>query len=144
MKVVPLLAVAGPEVVWADLFVAAREAGLRFGWLEVGSAVAVDPALAAGAARVVRLGEEATVAASARRGPAVLADVVRSHFLGCDAVLVAGGAETLPRLEHAEDGNWRLAVPGEPVRVLPTSGLLAALRRPKLARHSWLREPAAE
>lgn len=140
MKTLPLLGVDADPSAFALLFEAARAAGVRLGWLDLGpEAPQDDPALEAGAERAVRLHGDRTVASVRRRGPAVLADVLRSHLLGCDAVLVRGARVGLPRLSPAPAGGWQVDGVDEAPRVLATGALLDALRRPSIVRRGWLR-----
>lgn len=137
----PHLAVVseGPDA-FASLFAAAAAAGMRVGWLEWGSAVEPPPSLAsaavAGALRAVAVGQAGSLAVKRRRGPPVLADLVREHFAGCRLVLIkadAGApppAPDLPRLEPAGD-SWRFALPGVARLRCDTPGLIARLRSPR-------------
>lgn len=138
----------GPEV-FEPLLQAVAAAGLRVGWLELAEPEPVPPTLAraagAGALRAVAVGESGSVAVKARRGPAVLTDVLREHFLGCRLVLVrgesgageerAGGLPTglpeAPRLIPVSGGAWRVEGPSRAVRDLSTDDLVARLRRPR-------------
>jgi hypothetical protein len=137
----------GPEA-FAPLVAAAREAGLRIGWLDLASAPSsLPPRLAAAAdAGVLRAVEVSPAGEGARVvsakpvvGPPVLRDLVREHFLGCRLLLVAGSGEVLlppalpsdlPHLAPSGDG-WRLTL-GDRAEDLPTDSLLERLRRPRL------------
>ncbi len=135
MKRPHLLAASQPPPAYAPLVAAARRASLRIGWLELAAALpslppALEQAAAAGALRAVAAGGELTVSVKPLRGPAVLDDLLREHFLGCRLVLVTGD-DTLPGLEP-DAGGWRLTPPGGPPRTFTTDQLLAALRRPGL------------
>lgn len=134
MKRVHLFRVNQPVESFARLIESAAAAGLRVGWLELQEPTLpteVARQLETGIAQVVVAGERRTLTARARRGPAVLADLLRQHFLGCDLVLVAGEL-SLPALDAVADG-WRLAALGGEERVLATDQLLAELRRPVAA-----------
>jgi hypothetical protein len=74
-------------------------------------------------------GPGATVAARARRGPALLRELLRQQFLGCAAVLVRGEVDA-PRLAALDEG-WRVEVADAPPRTLDTAALVAALRQPR-------------
>jgi hypothetical protein len=139
---------AGPETV-AGLIAAAREAGLRIGWLDLEGAPPVAPldaAAEAGALRAVAVGSGRTVAVKRAPGPPVLRDLLREHFLGCALVVIRSGAgdpetEAGPRLAPGElvdvplleptrqesPGGWRVGSTLE----LTTAELVARLRRPR-------------
>jgi hypothetical protein len=127
-----LLRVAAPAEVFAPLFAAAREAGLRMGWLELAPPECVPPSLeraaACGALRAVAVGGGRAVAVKPRRGAPVLRDLVREHFAGCGAVLGVGELDA-PLLDADGDG-WRVSAAGGGRR-LSTAELLAELRRPR-------------
>lgn len=122
MKRIHLLAVDGAAETYQPLVAAAAKLGLRIGWLELaadGVEAPADPAALAdlvggpdGAFRRVAVSPERVVSVKRLTGPPVLRDLVREHFLGSTAVLVAGGARLegageLPRLVPDGDG-WRL------------------------------------
>lgn len=148
MSLPHLLRVERPPEDFAELFAAAAEAGLRIGWLEAADPEP-PPSLAAaaglGALRAVAVGEAGTLAYKPRRGPAVLADLLREHFAGCALVLVHGdiadaaGASYLEP-PHDPDAGWRLVTRegDHPLatlqddRPLTTDSLVARLRRPRL------------
>lgn len=133
----------GPEV-FAPLWSAMSEAGLRAGWLELAEPEPVPSTLVRaaheGALRAVAAGEEGSVAVKRRKGSPVLEDLLREHFLGCRLVLVrgepptdrAGGEEAgIPRLLPVSGGGWRVEVPGQAARDLSTEELVSRLRRPR-------------
>jgi hypothetical protein len=151
VKRIHLLRHDGPAEALGPLIAAAREAGLRVGWLDrvPGEAKAeVEPvpaslgaAAGAGAFRSVSLADGRSVAVKALSGPPVLRDVLREHFLGCAlVVLTARGAEAFgsvadelreaPEIETAE-GGYRVTPPGEAGRVFAPGALAARLRRPR-------------
>ena len=120
------------------------QAGVRVGWLDVGSAVAIDSGLesvvASGAFRAVAVGPGRSVAVKGLVGPAVLEDLAREHFKGCRLVLIVGvdgsevvrrQADPLPRLQR-KDHSWHLTSSAGESRTLSPDALLAALRRPVL------------
>ncbi len=94
----------------------------------------------AGAAAAVRVGAGGALAYKPRRGAPVLRDVLRSHFLGCDLVVLegevpAGPAMVLsPLVGPNEPPRWRLSC--DDGRRLDLSGpeLVARLARPQLIR----------
>lgn len=150
MKAPHLLAVGEPPEAFAPLLGAARAAGVRIGWLELGEGAETAPlpaplaaAAGLGARRAVAAGGGASVAVKPLAGPPVLRDLLREHFLGCALVLVRGAAREragvtaadLPRLAPAGEA-WALELPGAPPRRLTTEELLAALRRPRLGPRS--------
>jgi hypothetical protein len=128
-----LLRVDAEPSAFAPLLSAAAAAGLRIGWLDLRGEASPPPslaaALAAGGDRAVAVGEGCTVVARARRGPALLRELVRQQFLGCVAVLVRGGVEA-PRLAPLGEG-WVVEVPGGPTRTLDGPSLVAALGEPR-------------
>jgi len=124
----------GPEA-FQSLFAAAREAGERFGWLELATDAAspVPPDLASaaesGALRAVRSGGGRTIVVKPVAGPAVLRDLVREHFLGCTLILVRGW-EGWPRVEPSAGGYELRSAVGRS-RSFGAAELVAELRRPK-------------
>jgi hypothetical protein len=116
------------------LFEAAGAAGVRIGWLELSAPGPLPAGLAAaagaGALRAVGVGSGTSAAVKALHGEAVLADLLREHFRGCAAVLVAGQVDA-PLLEPGPDG-WRMTPAGEAARRYDSASLLAALRAPRL------------
>lgn len=109
---------------------AAKEEGMRVGWLLLAATPvpeALEEAAALGVLRAVAVGQGRTVALKAVRGEPVLDDLLREHFLGCRLVLVAGDLE-LPELEPAADG-WRVTLGDGSTRQLTTAQLVARLRR---------------
>jgi hypothetical protein len=126
-----LLRVAAPPEEFAELFAAAREAGLRLGWLELSPPECLPPSLeraaACGALRAVAVGRERAVAVKPRRGAPVLRDLLREHFAGCGAVLARGEVEA--PLLCAEGEGWRVGGGGG--RRFSTAELLEELRRPR-------------
>ncbi len=136
MKSPHLLRVTGPPERFAPLIAAARDLGLRIGWLELGPAPdPIPPALGTaadlGTLRAVAVGEGRAISVKPLRGQPVLKDLLREHFLGCALVLVRGEIDA-PELEP-EDEAWRLALPENASRRLTTSDLAASLRKP----HPW-------
>lgn len=134
----------GPEA-FAPLWEALRETGLRAGWLELAEPEPVPSTLVQavrdGALRAVAVGEEGSVAVKRRKGPPVLGDLLREHFLGCRLVLVRGGLPAagekagegaeIPRLLAVSGGGWRVEVAGRAARDLSTEELATRLRRPR-------------
>lgn len=132
MKSPVLIVVEGDGSAFAALFAAAEERGLRFGWLELDSPVEAPAALApfAGAFRAVAVGSVQSVAVKPRKGPAVLRDLLREHFLGADVVLVRG-LDAFPRL--TSDGkSWKLSESSAVERQLTLEELLSRLRAPAM------------
>jgi len=141
MKAPHLLRVEeGPEV-FAPLLAAMEMEGMRAGWLELAepepAPSTLDRAVDGGALRAVAVGERGSVAVKRRKGPPVLGDLLREHFLGCRLVLLRGqpppgAAEIeLPRLTPAADGGWRVEAPDRAALDLSTAELVARLRRPR-------------
>lgn len=132
MRRVPhLLRVEGSATDFAPLFAAAKEAGLRLGWLTLHPPSDLpsdlEAAAALGALRAVAVGGGRSLALKPMRGEPVLHDVLREHFRGCAAVLVDGDVEA-PRL-RAEGDGWR--VESTPSRLLAADRWVAVLRRPR-------------
>jgi hypothetical protein len=128
-----LLAVEeGPES-FAALFVAAKEIGLRIGWLDLASPPSLPADLEAaagqGALRAVSVGGGRSVVVKPLRGEPVMKDLLREHFRGCALVLVRG-AILAPRLT-LEGESWKVAPPGEAARLYTSGNLAAALRKPR-------------
>jgi len=94
----------------AEIFRAARAAGVRLGWLELETTVAMpadlEEAASAGVLRAVAVAGGRSVAVKPMAGEPVLRDLLREHFRGCKAVLVRGAveAEELRRVE----GGWKV------------------------------------
>ena len=120
------------------------EAGVRVGWLEIGSAGPIDPGLesvvAAGAFRAVAVSPGRSVAVKGLVGPAVIEDLAREYFKGCRLILLVGvdgvevvrrQADPLPRLQR-KDRSWQLTSSAGESRTLSPETLLEALRRPVL------------
>lgn len=132
MKTIHLLCVEGDVESFAPLLAAARAAGTVAGWLELDAAEpppSLGRAAEAGALRAVAAGPRGSVTVKARRGPAVLGDLLREHFRGCRVVLVRG-ALAVPRLRPAGAG-WRIERDDAPVLELDTEALIARLRKPR-------------
>lgn len=128
---------------FAQLVAALRQDGHRAGWLEWAPGVPPEPPLAfpaagdSGVARAVRVDAERNLAVKCRRGPPVLADVLREHFHGDLLVLILLDGENedpllreAPRLDPTSAG-WRVTPPDGPPRELTTAQLAAELRRPR-------------
>jgi hypothetical protein len=150
VKRIHLLRHDGPAEDLGSLIEAAREAGLRVGWLdgipreaEAEAEPAPAPLAAAadaGAFRSVSLAGGRSVAVKRVSGPPVLRDVLREHFLGCALVVVTARGATLfgdhpdllasPAIAAAEDG-YRVTPPDEAGRVFAPGALAARLRRPR-------------
>lgn len=134
MRTIPLLEIDGSFDDYRELFEAAASAGVLLGWLEWDpSRVEPAPELPR---RVVVTGSSTRIEV-ARRGAPVLADVIRSSLLGCDAVLVVGEVGA-PRLLRTESGYRVAALDRVPLDYTAAT-LLDALRRPSLVRHRWQR-----
>ena len=134
-----LLRVTAEAASFGSLIAAAREEGLRIGWLRLDD-VAPPPSLGtpadAGALRAVSVGGGRTVAVKTMRGAPVMRDLMREHFRGCALVLVTGDgplAEGLGTLTSV-GGAWQVrpAAAGAVAEVqLTTAEMVAALRRPR-------------
>jgi len=139
MKAPHLLRVEeGPER-FAPLFAAAREAGLRLGWLDLAPPLApplvpadLEAAAGLGALRAVAVvgGQGGrSVAVKPLRGEPVLKDLLREHFRGCVLVLVRG-VVAAPHLAPVGEG-FRVTGTEGLARLYSPSSLAAVLRRPK-------------
>lgn len=145
MKRIHLLRHDGSPDELGPLIEAAREAGLRVGWLDGGAGLAPEPlaaAAGAGAFRSVAVAGDRAVAFKRLGGPPVLRDVLREHFLGCALVVVteagagAFGAPAARELAEAPaiepaGGGYRVTAPGEAGRVFAPGAIAARLRRPR-------------
>ncbi|HTQ78972.1 MAG TPA: hypothetical protein VMM92_03165 [Thermoanaerobaculia bacterium] len=126
----------GPER-FAPVFAAAREAGLRLGWLELPDTPAaplpapLESAAALGALRAVAVGGGRSVAVKPLLGPPVLGDLLREHFRGCAAVLYRGAVAVLTPKLTLDDEGLRVVFPGGVARGYTLGELVAALRRPR-------------
>lgn len=137
MKRPVLLAVTGVAAGYATLVGALAAEGGRTGWLELeppdaAPPAALEDAAAAGVLRAVSVGGDRVMTVKPIRGAAVLDDLLREHFRGCQLVLVRGG-EGLPRLEADGDG-WRLSASPDRVVWQSTAELVANIRRPSFWR----------
>lgn len=128
-----LLRVDQGPAAFAPLIAAARELGLRVGWLELAAPAPLpadlETAAAAGALRAVAVGGGRSAAIKPLRGEPVLRDLLREHFRGCALVLVRGEVAA-PSLDRDGDG-WRIAPPGAAAQTFTSPDLAAALRRPR-------------
>ena len=134
MKTPVLFAVSGDASDFEPLFSAARERGARIGWLELDGAAVRQPTPEdlpfTGAFRTVEVSERWTVSTKPRKGPAVLRDLLREHFLGADVVLVRG-IDLFPKLSRNDDA-WNLEEAAGRSHRLSTEGLLDRARKPEL------------
>ena len=134
MRRIHLLRVADEAQTFAPLLRAAAEAGMRVGWLELQAPPqppeVLRAALDAGGDRAVAVGESSTVTARPRKGASRMRELMRQQFLGCTLVLVHGEADA-PALAPADEGAWRVSIPGGAERRLTLDQLVAALREPR-------------
>ena len=141
MKTIHLLVVDAPAGRFETLVLAAKELGLRVGWLDLETLPQVPEALAeanrSGAYRSVAVTARGTLAAKSIGGGLLLKDLLREHFLGCSLVLVLGQASaalgkgalaSIPRLSEHPRG-WSIGVGGATIE-LSSAELAARLRRP--------------
>lgn len=141
-----LLRVEGPPELYAPLFEAARAEGLRLGWLEllepeIPEAAAPPPApvperlaaaAALGALRAVAVGGGRSVTVKPLRGAPVLTDLLREHFRGCAAVLVAGAGGPADAPALAADGDsWTVRAGGAAALRFGAGELVRRLRKPR-------------
>ena len=139
MKAPHLLRADGPPELYAPLFRAARAEGLRLGWLDAAEETPPAPlperleaAAALGALRAVAVGGGRSVAVKPLRGQAVLHDLLREHFRGCAAVLVAGGGAPPDAPVLAADGDgWTVRAAGAAAVRLGAEELVRRLRKPR-------------
>ena len=131
MKRPHLFCVGEPIEAFAPLVELARRKGLRVGWLalqEPSLTADLVSALESGVAQSVVAGSRYTVTARVRSGSPVVDDLLRQHFLGCDAVLVYGEVSA-PALE-CDGSGWRLTTMKGRTHRLDSDQFLATLRRP--------------
>ncbi len=135
MKTIHLLRVTEQAAIFSELITAAKNAGLRVGWLQLESPATCDPELeaaaAAGALRAVAVDGGRSVVVKPLRGAVVFRDLLREHFLGCRLVLVQGNLSAPLLTQRGE--SWKLTFPiGKPVsEVWTTERLLSALTKPR-------------
>ena len=79
----------------------------------------------------VAAGSVSTVSVKHRQGPAVIDDLSREHFLGCQAVLVQGDVEAPTLVPTSGKIGWVVTTVGGRERRFSTGHLVAALRRPE-------------
>ena len=94
MRLPHLFSVDAEPEAFATLWRLAAAHGIRIGWLALASESA-PPApvtMAHAGAAVVAVSGGQTLAGKRLAGPPVLRDLVREHFLGCQALLVRGRA----------------------------------------------------
>ena len=135
MRTPALVAVNEEPHAFLSLFAAARERGVRVGWLDLArDAELPEPlagAVSAGAFKAVATAGGRAVTAKALRGAPVLRDLLREHFLGCALVLVRG-RDGRPRLAAvAEAGTYRLELAPERTLRLDAAALVVELLRPR-------------
>lgn len=119
----------GPEH-FKSLVKTARDAGIRIGWLEFGSATIPEPlasASATGVFRTVQVDEEVTISVKNRKGPPVTRDLLREHFQGCSLILVSGGEA--PAFLRGDNDHWTVSALDGAESTFTTDELVAALRR---------------
>lgn len=139
MKGPHLLRVEDAPAAFAPLIEAARALGLRTGWLDLGADVAaplpepLESAAGLGVLRAVSVGEGRAVVVKPLRGQPVLKDLLREHFQGCALVLVRGGEGVQAPALAAEDGSYRVTLPGAASLRYAVADLALALRKP----HPW-------
>ena len=130
MKAPALVTVDQVPEAFVALFEAARQRGMRVGWLDlsVDEAVPTAPALKVGATKAVAVGDDRVVSVKRISGRTVLRDLVREHFLGYAVVLVHGhqGSPSL----RSTGMELRLEEGGRVVS-LPADALLSRLLRPR-------------
>ncbi|MEM7483420.1 MAG: hypothetical protein AAF481_19840 [Acidobacteriota bacterium] len=138
MKRIHLLAVADGEgaETFRPWFAALAGRGLRCGWLDYRGAgsipLGLEEAAQAGAVRAVDVAEQRTVVVKARKGPAVLEDLLREHFRGCAAVLVRGAeGRVQDRLEALPEGRWRVRSAAGRIFEGSAEELIGRLSRPR-------------
>ncbi|MDH3745086.1 MAG: hypothetical protein OES47_08305 [Acidobacteriota bacterium] len=134
-----LLQVEADAAVFSPLIAAAREAGVRVGWLTYDVEIPPDrleTAATSGVLRAVSVGGGRAISVKPLVGAPVLGDLLREHFAGCRLVLVSGetGELELQSLEPASDGGWRVGGPGGRERVFSTQDLVRRLRGRHLLR----------
>lgn len=126
---------------FSPLFAAAADLGLKVGWLDLESAWEAPAPLAAaavpGVLRAVAAAGAGSLALKVKKGPLVLKDLVREHFLGCELVCVhlraaASSAEELlrsaPRLSVTASG-YLVASPEGNAEELSSQELARRLRK---------------
>lgn len=107
----------------------------RVGWLAwAPEAEASEPESLAGSAGAgihgaVHVHAAGSVAMRSRKGPPVLADVLRVHFPGCRLVLVRGDVDA-PEIRPAADDRYEIRHEDGPDE-LDAEALAARLRRPR-------------
>lgn len=134
MKRMALVAVSEEPEAFAPLFAAARQRGVRIGWLDLADrAASAEPVLGRaadlGAARAVAAGGGRVVAVKPVAGAPVLRDLVREHFAGCPIVLVRG-REGRPALAALPDGRFRVSAAAGRELDLDAAAALARLLLP--------------
>ena len=143
MKNIHLLRTAEAPEALGDLWTALASLGLRFGWLDLDDESLPEDELGraarGGALRAVRIGADGSTVRKTRRGPVVLGDLLREHFVGCTVVVARGESASgfsdsrwvaAPRLGRIDADRLRLE--GEHGVLELTPGELAQrLRRPR-------------
>jgi len=130
VKRVHRLSVEGGAEHFESLVKSARDAGIRIGWLEFGSATVPEPlasASAAGVFRTVQVDEAVTISVKNRKGPPVIRDLLREHFQGCSLILVSGGEA--PAALRRDNDRWIVSALDGTESTFTTDELVTALRK---------------
>lgn len=134
MRRIHLLRVGGRPRDVAPLLAAARAQGLRIGWLllsDLEGPAELEAAARSGASRAVSAGTARTVSVKHRQGLAVMGDLLREHFLGCQAVLVHGDVEAPLLAPAPAEAGWIVTHGSGREQRFTLEGLLVALRKPR-------------
>lgn len=91
----------------------------------------LESAAALGALRAVAVGGRRSVAVKPLRGAPVLRDLLREHFRGCAAVLVAGGAPSDAPVLAADGDGWTVHPVGVTAIRFDAEELVRRLRKPQ-------------
>ncbi len=106
---------------------------LRAGWLEFSEPEPLPRGLAlaaeTGVLRAVAVGSQGSVTVKPRRGKAVLRDLLREHFGGCQVVFVRGEVEA-PTLRRLGSGWIVVSSDGTEISC-DDQGLARRLRKPR-------------
>lgn len=142
MKLIHVLRTSISATECGALFAAAAALDVRVGWLDLESGAGAPPELeeaaASGAFRSVGVAGDRVLTVKPMRGPTVLKDLLREHFVGCRLVVTRGHLDA-PELLVAP-GGYRVRFEDAAEKDYSAEALAKALRKPRLRGQEGLKE----